>query len=149
MANRSEPSIRLYIYIRISRFPSTVDIEFPTEMLARRYRTSIQETKELDVPRQTANVVAVTIPSSVIDLETNRSLQGFILHFDRADDAERWQDAICIGVKDHPRQVLIQQYWEGEAIGDLERNLPPSEPLTIHALERAGPPPGAAKGSNW
>ncbi|KAH8904100.1 hypothetical protein BR93DRAFT_930708 [Coniochaeta sp. PMI_546] len=140
-------ALRLYVYMRVSQVPPTVEIEFPNEQLAMRYRSSIQVTKTLPQLRQRSKVVAITIPKSVIDIETTRSFQAFILHFDQPESAAQWQDALCRPVEDHPRQVFIRQYWDAAQLVDLERNLPlvASPGVKRSQPERAGPLPKSAK----
>ncbi|OIW25701.1 hypothetical protein CONLIGDRAFT_647439 [Coniochaeta ligniaria NRRL 30616] len=135
--------LRLYVYIRVTTRPATVEIEFPSIQLAQRYRSSIEKmrTKVLPSSRQKPKVVAVELPPSVTDLETNRSMQAFVLHFKQGEDAAKWADAVCRRVKDHPRQIFIKQYWD--RVDELEQRLPSVVPKPS-LPDRAGSPPTQA-----
>ncbi|KAK3361502.1 hypothetical protein B0T24DRAFT_641730, partial [Lasiosphaeria ovina] len=145
-------SLRLYVYIRITQRPAVVEVEFPKAevVLAERYRESISGTKRLLPANHKLHVVAFELPRSVIELETNKSLRAFLLHFDTTSDAAKFEDAICFTVKDHPRQVFIKQYWDPAEVVVLEERLPKLVPAVVEwprPPERAGTPPGEARGS--
>ncbi|KAL5354174.1 hypothetical protein ACLOAV_000259 [Pseudogymnoascus australis] len=146
-------SLRLYVYIRITRLPAVVEVEFPEAelLLAQRYRESISGTKILAPVRQKPYVVAFELPDSVIELETSRSLRALLLHFDTPRDATNFGDAICFPLKDHPRQVFIKQDWGRAEVAGLEESLPRLASVVVERStkppERAGTPPGEARSS--
>jgi hypothetical protein len=122
MPAKSRPVLRLYVYIRVAKMPPGVEIDFPDEALAKRYWSSIQKTKKGTGQKRTC--VCIELPSSVTDIESNRSLEGFILHFRSEEGAAEWKDTICNPVKGHPRQLSIRQYWDDAGLAKLERELP-------------------------
>lgn len=112
--------LRLYVYL-ITQQPLRLEIVFPNEQLARRYRSSVEDGKIMSASRQKSKTVAVQLPYGVAYVETNRSLGGFVLHFDNEKGAASWTDAVCRPIKAHPRQILVKQYWSGE--DELEREI--------------------------
>lgn len=141
--------LRLYVYIRVTQLPATLEIEFPTEELARRYKSSIEgmQTKALPSSRQKPKIVAVELPRSVIDLETNRGLQGFVLHFDKGEDAAGWVDAVCRPVQGHERQVFVKQYWDGT--DELEGKIAAQVATPPRSDRARSPPRHKASPSSW
>lgn len=146
-------SLRLYVYIRVTRHPAVVEVEFPeTEvLLAQRYRESISNIKILAPAREKPYVVTFELPDSVIELETSKSLRAFLLHFNTSRDAAKFEDAICFPVNKHPRQVYIKQYWDRAEVVELEKSLSRLAPVVVERWtkppERAGTPPGEARAS--
>ena len=145
----STNGLRLYVDINIATKPLRVEVEFPDENLARRYRESIRKTKVLPREDQKPKVVAFELPASARWLESNRTLQGFIVHFNEKKDADAWADHICLHVKGHERQIVIKQYWSEDEEAALKKHLPQlmPPPPPPPPKNRAGTPPGDAQRS--
>jgi len=141
-------SLRLYVDINITTKPLRIEIEFPDERLAHRYRESIRKTKVLPREDQEPKVVVFELPGSARSLESSRSLQAFIVHFKEKRDADEWADHVCLHVKDHERQVMIKQYWSEDEEATLKKHLPRyMPPPPPPPANRAGTPPGEARRS--
>ncbi|KAK4211280.1 hypothetical protein QBC37DRAFT_427318 [Rhypophila decipiens] len=152
--------LRLYVYIRVTRFPAVVEIEFPdTETgrsLARRYLQSITRAKELPADRQRPHIVAFHLNPSITDILASKYPSGLVLHFENSAEARQFEDDICLPVAEHPRQLFIKQYWDDKEADLLARTLSLRSRLMVEITEtvstlpeRAGTPPsGRAKDSH-
>jgi len=143
----NKPSLRLYVDIDITKKPLSVEIEFPDEPLAHRYRESIRR-KALPPKKHKPKTVVFELPDSAYSLESSRKLEAFVVHFDSKRDAEEWADHICRPVKGHEYQVMIKQYWSEDEVENLIDHLPRYRPPPPPPPEdRAGTPPGEARAS--
>ncbi|KAI8218448.1 hypothetical protein K4K54_010347 [Colletotrichum sp. SAR 10_86] len=98
MSSKAGDTRRLTVFIRVTRMPLRVDIEFPDNDLARCYRQSIER---------------------IVDLEMSQSLGGIIMHFDKDYDAKMWVDDVCRPVNGKPKQVYFKQYWSDAEFAKL------------------------------
>ena len=130
---------RLWIYIRLQSNPRVIEIEFPSKELARKYRDSLDEDKEIAEDRDSGSTVAIKLPRSAVELEMSRSMGGFIIHFSDEHKARDWADAIFIPVKEHRKRLLVKQYWSGDELAAAMGRL--------RAVDRAGTPPGESRRS--
>ncbi|KAM7201627.1 hypothetical protein V8F33_003176 [Rhypophila sp. PSN 637] len=150
--------LRLYVYIRVTRSPAVVEIEFPDTQsgrsLARRYLQSITRTKELPADRQRPHRVAFHLNPSITDISASKYPSGLVLHFDTSAEARHFEDDICLPVHGHPRQLFIKQYWDDREAASLDRSLSKSR-MTVEITEtvytrpeRAGTPPSGRAGDS-
>ncbi|KAM7222679.1 hypothetical protein V8F06_001866 [Rhypophila decipiens] len=153
--------LRLYVYLRVTRFPAVVEIEFPDTQtgrsLARRYLQSITRTKELPADRQRPHIVAFHLDPSITDISASKYPSGLVLHFDSSTEASHFEDDICLPVHAHPRQLFVKQYWDDREAALLDRSLSKSSRMTVEIEiarivstlpERAGTPPGGRAGDS-
>ncbi|EQB54465.1 hypothetical protein CGLO_05707 [Colletotrichum gloeosporioides Cg-14] len=137
---------RLTVFIRVTRMPLRVDIEFPDSDLAKCYRQSIEGSKK--VLQGESFTVRMELPSSVVDLEMSQSLGGIIMHFDKDYDAKMWVDDVCRPVNGKPKQVYFKQYWSDAEFAKLRSTLDKKRDQAYEEVnarpDRAGPPPEAA-----
>ncbi|KAK3314839.1 hypothetical protein B0H66DRAFT_563768 [Apodospora peruviana] len=117
------PGNRIRVYVRFKDLKPVVDFVFETEGQLQQYQrvTTALGVKRIVSVDPRSRSIRVEVPPRAREVESSRSLNGFILHFERESEASAWIDPICRPVPNCPKVVVIQQYWDQGDLGEVLR----------------------------
>ncbi|KAK3316950.1 hypothetical protein B0H66DRAFT_605220 [Apodospora peruviana] len=128
---------RIRVYVQFKDLKPVVDFVFETEGQLQQYQrviTALGVKRVVNVDPRSRSI-RVEVPPRAREVEPSRSLNGFILHFERESEASAWNGPICRPVPNSPKAVVISNTGttatSARCRGRLTRVMPAELPISL------------------